>query len=101
MNCDSPSDLIDPVKDSFPSHYFKREEDPRVFVAKKTKRGPLDEDWLTEYQNYPEKHPIMCAYKLITVEFRYWGIQVVHGISNCFAHLYVDKFFLLQEQARG
>ena len=86
------SDLIDPVKDPYPSSYYKADEDPKKFISKATKRGPLAEDWLDEYVKDPKKQPIMCAYKLIKVEFKYWGIQVrfrhhVHTIprqsENC------------------
>jgi len=68
-------DLIDPVKDPFPSNYYKKEEDPKIFASEKTKRGPLTEDWLDAYEKDVTKQPIMCAYKLISVEFKYWGIQ--------------------------
>ena len=68
--------MIDPAKDSIPSSDYKAEEDPKKFVSKKTKRGPLRDDWLNDYIEDPSKQPIMCAYKLIKIEFKYWGIQV-------------------------
>ena len=81
------ADLIDPVKDPFPSHYFKKEEDPKVFTSKKTNRGPLAEDWLDDYEKDATMQPIMCAYKLITVEFRYWGIQVHTEIFRLYSFI--------------
>eukprot|EP00794_Sanderia_malayensis_P014394 gene14394-15893_t len=70
-----PVDLIDPVKDAYPSNFYKVEEDPKKFVSSKTNRGPLSEDWLKEHREDPSSKEIMCAYKIITVEFKYWGIQ--------------------------
>ncbi|XP_062445666.1 membrane-associated phosphatidylinositol transfer protein 2 isoform X6 [Rhea pennata] len=68
-------DPIDIVKDPIPPHEYKAEEDPKLYKSVKTKRGPLSEDWIEEYRNNPGKYPIMCAYKLCKVEFRYWGMQ--------------------------
>ncbi|XP_028851443.1 membrane-associated phosphatidylinositol transfer protein 2-like isoform X5 [Denticeps clupeoides] len=69
-------DPIDIVKDPIPPHEYKPEEDPRVYRSAKTQRGPLTDDWIEEYTDNPApKAPIMCAYKLCKVEFRYWGMQ--------------------------
>uniref|UniRef100_A0A8C0GJW5 Phosphatidylinositol transfer protein membrane associated 2 n=1 Tax=Chelonoidis abingdonii TaxID=106734 RepID=A0A8C0GJW5_CHEAB len=68
-------DPIDIVKDPIPPHEYKSEEDPKLYKSVKTKRGPLSEDWIEGYKNNPGKYPIMCAYKLCKVEFRYWGMQ--------------------------
>uniref|UniRef100_T1INR0 Phosphatidylinositol transfer protein N-terminal domain-containing protein n=1 Tax=Strigamia maritima TaxID=126957 RepID=T1INR0_STRMM len=48
---------------------YKDDEDPTKFKSKKTGRGPLTGMW--------QKHisPVMCAYKLVTVEFRWFGLQ--------------------------
>uniref|UniRef100_A0A8C5WP60 Phosphatidylinositol transfer protein membrane associated 2 n=1 Tax=Laticauda laticaudata TaxID=8630 RepID=A0A8C5WP60_LATLA len=68
-------DPIDIVKDPVPTHEYKSEEDPKVFKSAKTARGPLPEDWIQEQKNNPGIYPVMCAYKLCKVEFRYWGMQ--------------------------
>uniref|UniRef100_A0A8D0DYM1 Phosphatidylinositol transfer protein membrane associated 2 n=1 Tax=Salvator merianae TaxID=96440 RepID=A0A8D0DYM1_SALMN len=68
-------DPIDIVKDPIPPHEYKSEEDPKLYKSVKTTRGPLSEDWINEHKNSPGKYPIMCAYKLCKVEFRYWGMQ--------------------------
>ncbi|XP_004544721.2 membrane-associated phosphatidylinositol transfer protein 2 isoform X6 [Maylandia zebra] len=68
-------DPIDIVTDPIPAHEYKSEEDPRLYKSAKTQRGPLWDDWIEEYNNNPGKTPIMCAYKLCKVEFRYWGMQ--------------------------
>ncbi|XP_059910817.1 membrane-associated phosphatidylinositol transfer protein 2-like isoform X3 [Gadus macrocephalus] len=68
-------DPIDIVTDPVPSHEYKAEEDPRLYQSAKTQRGPLRDDWIEEYNSGPGDTPVMCAYKLCKVEFRYWGMQ--------------------------
>ncbi|XP_061880498.1 membrane-associated phosphatidylinositol transfer protein 2-like isoform X5 [Entelurus aequoreus] len=68
-------DPIDIVIESIPPHEYEAEEDPRLYKSAKTQRGPLKDDWIEDYNNNPGKTPIMCAYKLCKVEFRYWGMQ--------------------------
>ncbi|XP_077416427.1 membrane-associated phosphatidylinositol transfer protein 2-like isoform X7 [Vanacampus margaritifer] len=68
-------DPIDIVTDPIAPHEYKAEEDPRLYKSAKTQRGPLLDDWIEEYNNNPGRMPIMCAYKLCKVEFRYWGMQ--------------------------
>lgn len=48
---------------------YKAEEDPSKFVSTKTGRGPLKGDWKNSTT------PVMCAYKLCTVEFKWFGLQ--------------------------
>ncbi|XP_044099388.1 membrane-associated phosphatidylinositol transfer protein 2 isoform X5 [Neovison vison] len=66
-------DFIDIVKDPVPPNEYKTEEDPKLFHSIKTQRGPLSDNWIEEYKQ--QVFPIMCAYKLCKVEFRYWGMQ--------------------------
>ncbi|XP_064434327.1 membrane-associated phosphatidylinositol transfer protein 2 isoform X7 [Mirounga angustirostris] len=66
-------DFIDIVKDPVPPNEYKTEEDPKLFRSIKTQRGPLSDNWIEEYKQ--QVFPIMCAYKLCKVEFRYWGMQ--------------------------
>ncbi|KAK0416265.1 hypothetical protein QR680_012388 [Steinernema hermaphroditum] len=66
-------DVMDFVKDSVSSHDYCKEEDPKLYVSKKTNRGPLDDNWVETA--LAQKRPVMCAYKLCRVEFRYWGMQ--------------------------
>uniref|UniRef100_A0A6I8NUW8 Phosphatidylinositol transfer protein membrane associated 2 n=1 Tax=Ornithorhynchus anatinus TaxID=9258 RepID=A0A6I8NUW8_ORNAN len=68
-------DPIDIVRDPIPPNEYKSEEDPRLYKSAKTKRGPLSDDWIEECTRHPGHFPIMCAYKLCKVEFRYWGMQ--------------------------
>lgn len=54
-------DIADPVEDS--------PEDPTVFTSAKSGRGPFTKGWIAA------ANPVMCVYKLVTFEFRYWGLQ--------------------------
>ena len=63
--------MIDIVNDQLSGNDYNKDEDPRLYVSKKNGRGPLSEDWITN----PAGGVIMCSYKLIKVEFRYWGLQ--------------------------
>uniref|UniRef100_W5MJE1 Phosphatidylinositol transfer protein alpha isoform n=1 Tax=Lepisosteus oculatus TaxID=7918 RepID=W5MJE1_LEPOC len=53
---------------------YKPDEDPAKFKSVKTGRGPLGPNWKKEL---PQKTdcPHMCAYKLVTVKFKWWGLQ--------------------------
>ncbi|ELK14287.1 Membrane-associated phosphatidylinositol transfer protein 2 [Pteropus alecto] len=66
-------DFIDIVKDPVPPNEYRMEEDPKLFHSTKTQRGPLSENWIEEHKQ--QLAPLMCAYKLCKVEFRYWGMQ--------------------------
>uniref|UniRef100_A0A672KX94 Phosphatidylinositol transfer protein membrane associated 2 n=1 Tax=Sinocyclocheilus grahami TaxID=75366 RepID=A0A672KX94_SINGR len=68
-------DPIDIVNDFITPHEYLAEEDPKLYKSYKTQRGPLCDDWIAEINNNPGKMPVMCAYKLCKVEFRYWGMQ--------------------------
>jgi len=73
-------DNIDIGNDPVDLKYYKSDEDPKIFVSKKTGRGPLKPGWQKETK------PIMCAYKLVTIDFPYWGLiknkaeKMVHDV---------------------
>ncbi|XP_062414904.1 membrane-associated phosphatidylinositol transfer protein 2 isoform X1 [Pungitius pungitius] len=68
-------DPIDIVKDYITPHEYLVEEDPKLYQSVKTRRGPLTDDWIEEINQEGGACPVMCAYKLCKVEFRYWGMQ--------------------------
>lgn len=68
----TPPDTIDIVRDAVAPGEYKAEEDPRLYRSAKTGRGPLADDWA---RTAAQTGPLMCAYKLCKVEFRYWGMQ--------------------------
>uniref|UniRef100_A0AAV2IU21 Tetratricopeptide repeat protein 28 n=1 Tax=Knipowitschia caucasica TaxID=637954 RepID=A0AAV2IU21_KNICA len=63
---------IDIANDEVASADYKSEEDPAIFHSSKTSRGPLGPEWKNEMK---ADCPHMCAYKLVTVKFRWWGLQ--------------------------
>jgi len=56
---------LDPVQASD----YKSDEDPTKFVSCKTQRGPLVGNWRETV------NPVMTCYKLVTVEFKWFGLQ--------------------------
>ncbi|WKX98484.1 hypothetical protein Q1695_013847 [Nippostrongylus brasiliensis] len=66
-------DVMDFVKDPISSNDYCTEEDPKLYRSQKTGRGPLNDDWVQECVRTGK--PVMCAYKMCRVEFRYWGMQ--------------------------
>ncbi|KAG7243858.1 hypothetical protein INR49_006012 [Caranx melampygus] len=63
-----PIDIADRSQD------YKPDEDPAKFKSAKTGRGPLGPTWKKELVNKTDC-PRMCAYKLVTVKFKWWGLQ--------------------------
>ncbi|XP_045171238.1 phosphatidylinositol transfer protein alpha isoform-like isoform X2 [Mercenaria mercenaria] len=61
---------IDIANDPVSSKDYKKEFDPKIFKSEKTGRGPLDnKDWIKSVD------PVMCAYKLVTIKFKWFGLQ--------------------------
>ncbi|XP_015276757.1 PREDICTED: phosphatidylinositol transfer protein beta isoform [Gekko japonicus] len=53
---------------------YRADEDPALFQSVKTKRGPLGPNWKKELAA-DEDSPKVCAYKLVTIKFKWWGLQ--------------------------
>eukprot|EP01133_Synstelium_polycarpum_P012837 gene12837-15072_t len=63
-------DFIDIANDPVETKDYVKEEDPKLFKSAKTGRGPLvDPNWRANVV------PVMTCYKLVHVEFRYFGFQ--------------------------
>lgn len=60
---------IDISNDGVSSSDYKKEEDPSIFKSKKTNRGPLVGNWIEKVD------PVMTCYKLVTAEFKWFGLQ--------------------------
>ncbi|XP_043910284.1 phosphatidylinositol transfer protein alpha isoform [Protopterus annectens] len=71
------------------SRDYKPDEDPAKFKSIKTGRGPLGPNWKKELANQTDC-PYMCAYKLVTVIFKWWGIQ--NKVEN-FIHKQEKRLF--------
>lgn len=60
---------IDIANDPIQPNDYILEEDPAKFLSQKTGRGNLGKDWISTTQ------PVMTCYKLVTVEFKWFGLQ--------------------------
>ncbi|KAK7871709.1 hypothetical protein R5R35_013998 [Gryllus longicercus] len=60
---------IDIANDPVTSADYKPDEDPTKFKSQKTGRGPLVGHWQDQV------NPVMTCYKLVTVEFKWFGLQ--------------------------
>ncbi|KAG5894188.1 hypothetical protein JTB14_037754 [Gonioctena quinquepunctata] len=61
---------IDIANDPIATADYKEDEDPTKFKSQKTGRGPLvQHDWKEKI------NPVMTCYKLVTVEFKWFGLQ--------------------------
>jgi len=100
--------LVDIAFDPIDPSVYKESEDPKKFKSEKTGRGPLGEGWMKTTQ------PMMYIYKLVTVNFNYWGLQwkaesLIHQMavedtvlrSHRQAFIWIDEWFgLTMEQIR-
>lgn len=101
--CVSLVDPIDIVKDYIAPHEYLVEEDPKLYQSIKTKRGPLSEDWIEEINQNLGQSPVMCAYKLCKVEFRYWGMQskierFIHDVGTCVYGSQISQLILRRQK---
>ncbi|PSN56764.1 Phosphatidylinositol transfer protein alpha isoform [Blattella germanica] len=60
---------IDIANDPVTHADYKPDEDPTKFKSEKTGRGPLVGQWMDKV------NPVMTCYKLVTVEFKWFGLQ--------------------------
>lgn len=61
---------IDIANDPVTAADYKETEDPQKFKSQKTGRGPLvGNDWKQQ------QNPVMTCYKLVTCEFKWFGLQ--------------------------
>ncbi|CAH0548655.1 unnamed protein product [Brassicogethes aeneus] len=61
---------IDIANDPVTNNDYKEDEDPKKFKSEKTGRGPLvTQNWRDDVK------PVMTCYKLVTVEFKWFGLQ--------------------------
>ena len=61
--------VIDIANDQVAANDYKVAEDPTKFHSEKTGRGPLGGTWRKDTE------PIMCCYKLVKCEFKWFGLQ--------------------------
>ncbi|KAF3848155.1 hypothetical protein F7725_021183 [Dissostichus mawsoni] len=84
-------------KSSISQKDYNPEHDPAIFKSVKTGRGPLGPEWKKELADNPDC-PHMCAYKLVSVEFKWTGLQTavestIHKIEKrVFTHFHRQLF---------
>ncbi|CAG8652562.1 4189_t:CDS:2 [Cetraspora pellucida] len=61
--------IIDIANDSIDKKDYREDQDPTLFHSEKTGRGPLKGDWIKTVT------PVMTCYKLVTIEFKWFGLQ--------------------------
>jgi len=62
-------DIVDPVAEGD----YDPHTDPTKYVSEKTGRGPLKNEPGRKWMHIVD--PVMTCYKLITIEFKWWGLQ--------------------------
>ncbi|KAL0266659.1 UNVERIFIED_CONTAM: hypothetical protein PYX00_009141 [Menopon gallinae] len=77
---------IDIANDKIDANDYKSSDDPTLFKSEKTGRGPLAGKWQESAQ------PIMTCYKLVTCEFKWFGLQnrVEHLIQKSERRLFTN-----------
>jgi len=97
---------MDIAYDEIPSRYTQILEDARSFESTKTNRGPLKRNWKDSVT------PIMCAYKLVRVEFnlkqrtlRTKSIDLAHEVIRSYylknhvqAYCWIDEWIHLSTE---
>lgn len=61
--------VIDIANDPISSNCHSAAMDPKTYTSEKTGRGPLTADWINTVS------PVMTCYKLVTVNFQWFGLQ--------------------------
>ncbi|KAI0215417.1 Phosphatidylinositol transfer protein alpha [Lamellibrachia satsuma] len=61
--------MIDIANDSIEPQDYKPDQDPTKYKSQKTERGPLVGSWMGKVS------PVMCCYKLVSIEFKWFGLQ--------------------------
>lgn len=65
---------IDIASDEVAADKYRACEDPTLVASAKTQRGPLDRLHWRENARRAQQ-PLMCVYKVVRAEFRYFGMQ--------------------------
>ncbi|KAN0032393.1 hypothetical protein ACTFIV_006287 [Dictyostelium citrinum] len=92
-------DHVDIARDEIEGKEVKPDEDPKLFKSKLTGRGPLtSKNWRKEV------NPAMVVYKLVTVNFNYWGFQTkvenlvqTNGLREVFLKAHRSLFCWMDE----
>ncbi|EIE90979.1 hypothetical protein G6F46_000807 [Rhizopus delemar] len=85
--------IIDIAHDHIETKDYKQDQDPKLFKSEKTGRGPLtDPLWQQKCE------PVMTCYKLVYIEFKWFGLQgkveslIANSIKNLFTNFHRQLF---------
>jgi len=84
-------DRIDIASDPIDQTKYKPEEDPSLFVSKKTGRGKLQKGW---QQEALKNGTIMCSYKVIVLELNSWMFAPLLSRVESWVHQSVFRSIL-------
>ncbi|EGG23560.1 phosphatidylinositol transfer protein 1 [Cavenderia fasciculata] len=84
-------EIID-ITDQVEKKEYKAEEDPTLVRSEKANRGPLAHGTWMQSKDFP----VMCAYKLVTVEFKMFGFQT--KVENFMMKIEKDLFTKFHRQ---
>ena len=76
---------------------YEEKYDPVGYKSELTGRGPLGKDWMEASK------PVMCCYKLIKVDVKFWGIQtrtentIINSQKKLFLRTHGQAFTMLDE----
>ncbi|KAI9594354.1 hypothetical protein BDF19DRAFT_131577 [Syncephalis fuscata] len=62
-------EILDIANEKVSKKDYREDQDPTKFKSEKTGRGPLTGDWIATVD------PVMTCYKLVTIEFKWFGLQ--------------------------
>ena len=92
-----PLDIASPVDES----NYVEAEDPTKFRSAKTERGGLVAgEWAAAHE------PVMTMYKLVTIDFKYWGLQtkterMIADQQRALLHVTMRQAFCLIDEWHG
>lgn len=91
---------IDISNDPVAANDYKEGEDPSKFRSERTNRGPLTGNWIENAD------PVMTCYKLVTAEFKLFGLQtrvenVIQGFERRLFTNFHRQVFCLMDKWHG
>jgi len=84
-------DLVDILLDPIDKTKYKEEEDPAIFVSKKTGRGKLQKGWQEEAK---KNGTVMCSYKVVLLELNSWMLSSLFSKFEYFVHTNILRAIL-------
>jgi len=84
-------DTIDIAFDPIDKAKYKEEEDPTIWVSKKTGRGKLQKGWQADAS---KSGTIMCSYKVVIIELNSWMVATLLARLESWIHTSILRAIL-------